>query len=244
MNALLIDKCRNLRELNLTGLQSPNFTSMDLSFNSKLEIFRAGKSALTGVSFAPGSPLSVAVLPATLQTLELRYLNRLSNDNLTLEGTNGINRLVVDNCALIDWQKLLAACISVRYLRVTGIDMEGDYLFLSGLQKYGGVDENGANTSRCNLLGEYRLNIVIENEELESLKAYFDGLRIIMSLSAFINEIDNFNSEAYGGEPYYPEVTLDNVGEIMDYYNGESYEEYLERFAKDNMDINDLVNSY
>lgn len=244
MNALLIDKCRNLRELNLTGLQSPNFTSMDLSFNSKLEIFRAGKSALTGVSFASGSPLAVAVLPATLQTLELRYLNRLSNDNLTLEGTNGINRLVVDNCALIDWQKLLAACISVRYLRVTGIDMEGDYLFLSGLQKYGGVDENGANTSRCNLLGEYRLNIVIENEELESLKAYFDGLRIIMSLSAFINEIDNFNSEAYGGEPYYPEVTLDNVGEIMDYYNGESYEEYLERFAKDNMDINDLVNSY
>lgn len=93
-------------------------------------------------------------------------------------------------------------------------------------------------------MGEYRLNIVIENEELESLKAYFDGLRIIMSLSAFINEIDNFNSEAYGGEPYYPEVTLDNVGEIMDYYNGESYEEYLERFAKDNMDINDLVNSY
>lgn len=242
MNALLIDKCRNLRELNLTGLQSSNFTSMDLSFNSKLEIFRAGKSALTGVSFASGSPLAVAVLPATLQTLELRYLNRLSNDNLTLEGTNSINRLVVDHCALIDWQNLLASCISVKYLRVTGIDMEGDYLFLSGLQKYGGVDENGANTSRCNLLGEYRLNIVIENEELASLKAYFDGLRIIMSLSAFINEIDNFNSEAYGGEPYYPEVTLDNVGEIMDYYNGESYEEYLERFAKDNMDINDLVN--
>lgn len=242
MTALLIDKCRNLRELDLTGLQSPNFTAMDLSFNAKLETFRAGKSALTGVSFAPGSPLSVAVLPVTLQTLELRYLNRLSNDNLTLEGTNSINRLVVDHCALIDWQNLLAACISVRYLRVTGIDMEGDYLFLSGLQKYGGVDENGANTSRCNLLGEYRLNIVIENEELESLKAYFDGLRIIMSLSAFINEIDKFNSEAYGGEPYYSEVTLDNVGEIMDYYNGESYEEYLERFAKDNMDINDLVN--
>lgn len=242
MTALLIDKCRNLRELDMTGLQSPNFTAMDLSFNAKLETFRAGKSALTGVSFAPGSPLSVAVLPVTLQTLELRYLNRLSNDNLTLEGTNSINRLVIDHCALIDWQKLLAVCTSVRYLRVTGIDMEGDYLFLSGLQKYGGVDENGANTSRCNLLGEYRLNIVIDNEELESLKAYFDGLRIIMSLSAFINEIDNFNSEAYGGEPYYLEVTLDNINEVLEYYNGETYEEYLERFAEDNMDINDLIN--
>ena len=25
-------------------------------------------------------------------------------------------------------------------------------------------------------------------------------------------------------------------------YNGETYEEYLERFAEDNMDINDLIN--
>ena len=121
MNALLVDKCKNLRELNLTGLQSENFTSMDLSSNSKLETFRAGKSALTGVSFAPGSPLSVAVLPATLQTLELRYLNKLSNDNLTLEGTVNTNRLVVDSCALIDWQRLLTACPAVRYLRITGI---------------------------------------------------------------------------------------------------------------------------
>ena len=35
----------------------------------------------------------------------------------------------------------------------------------------------------------------------------------------------------------------DNVGEIIDYYNGETYEEYLQRFAEENMDINDIVNS-
>lgn len=242
LNAILVNSCKNLRYLAMSGLKSPNFTNLDLSENGRLETFIANKTSIAGVAFASGAPLSRLVLPSSLQALELRNLNKLSNSGITLEGVSNLTRLIIEDCALISWNSLVEKCTAVRYLRVTGIDMEGDYLFLSGFQKYGGVDENGANTARCCLLGEYRLNIVIENEELESLKAYFDGLRIIMSLSAFINEIDKFNSEAYGGEPYYSEVTLDNVGEIMDYYNGESYEEYLERFAKDNMDINDLVN--
>ena len=37
-------------------------------------------------------------------------------------------------------------------------------------------------------------------------------------------------------------MTLDNINEILEYYNGETYEEYLERFAEENMDINDLIN--
>jgi len=195
------------------------------------------------VTFASGAPLSRLVLPSSLQALELRNLNKLSNSGITLEGVSNLMRLIIEDCALISWNSLVKKCTAVRYLRVTGIDMEGDHLFLSGFQKYGGVDENGANTARCCLVGEYRLDIVIENEELESLTAYFDGLKIIMSLSAFINEIDNFNAESYGGESYYPEVTLNNIDDVMQYYNGETYEEYLERFAKDNMDINDLVNS-
>lgn len=243
LNAILVNSCKNLRYLAMSGLKSPNFTNLDLSENGRLETFIANKTSIAGVAFASGAPLSRLVLPSSLQALELRNLNKLSNSGITLEGISNLTRLIIEDCALISWNILVKKCTAVRYLRVTGIDMEGDYLFLSGFQKYGGVDENGANTARCCLLGEYRLDIVIENEELESLKAYFDGLKITMSLSAFINEIDNFNAESYGGEPYYPEVTLDNIDDVMQYYNGESYEEYLERFAKDNMDINDLVNS-
>ena len=215
MTALLIDKCRNLCELNLTGLQSPDFISMDLSSNSKLEIFRAGKSALTGVSFAPGSPLSVAVLPATLQTLELRYLNKLSNDNLTLEGTNNINRMVVDNCALIDWQELLAACPVVKYLRVTGIDMEGDGPFLRGFMSMGGVDENGGNVQTCRLVGTYRLTRSISEEEYAEAIIHFPELTIIQpewtcieaddteANDANISNLDNMTGYKYG-TPYAP----------------------------------------
>lgn len=243
LNAILVNSCKNLRYLAMTGLKSASFTNLDLSDNGRLETFIAGKTSIAGVAFAPGAPLTRLVLPSTLQALELRYLNKLTNSGITLEGVSKLTRLLIEGCALISWNSLVKKCTAVKYLRVTDINMEGDYVFLSGFQKYGGVDENGANTARCCLLGEYRLNIVIENDELEALKAYFDGLKITMSLSAFINEIDKFNAESYGGEPFYPEITLDNINDVLHYYNGETYEEYLERFAEENMDINDLVNS-
>ena len=37
-------------------------------------------------------------------------------------------------------------------------------------------------------------------------------------------------------------TTITYINEVLEYYNGETYEEYLERFAEDNMDINDLIN--
>ena len=81
------------------------------------------------------------------------------------------------------------------------------------------------------------------NSDIEAIRNGFEGLTVSTIIDAYIKIIDWFNNESYGGEPYYEEVTLDNVGEIIDYYNGETYEEYLQRFAEENMDINDIVNS-
>ena len=133
LNALLVAGCKNLRSLNMSGLQSPSFTALDLSANSKLETFRASRSALTGVTFAQGSPLASVVLPATIQTLELRYLAKLSNAGLTLEGTSNITRLVVDGCTLLDWKQIYDRCANVKYLRVTDVNMEGDGTLLRNL---------------------------------------------------------------------------------------------------------------
>ena len=107
----------------------------------------------------------------------------------------------------------------------------------------GGLDENGNQVEKPVLTGNYLLDEVIENSDIEAIRNGFEGLTVSTIIDAYIKIIDWFNAEAYGGEPYYPEVTLDNVGEIMDYYNGETYEEYLQRFAEENMDINDIVNS-
>jgi hypothetical protein len=178
LNALLVNGCRNLRTLNMTGLKSGSFTGIDLSNNTKLETLKAGKTALTGVNFAQGAPLTSVTLPATLQTLELRYLGKLTTGGLTLEGTSNINRLVVDNCPGVDWQTLHARCGNVKYLRVTGIDMEGDGSLLTSLMQTGGVDEEGGNVETCRLVGTYRLTRYKADEEYEALQQHFPELNI------------------------------------------------------------------
>ena len=179
LNALLVNGCKNLREVYMRGMKSTSFTGIDLSDNTKLETFDAGQSALTGVTFAQGAPLTSVTLPATLQTLELRYLGKLQTSGLTLEGTANVTRLVVDNCPGISWQTLLNRCTGVKYLRVTGIDMEGDGTLLTSLLTMGGVDENGGNTDTCRLTGTYRLTNYKDEEEYEKLKAHFPELNIV-----------------------------------------------------------------
>ena len=212
LNALLVNGCRNLRTLNMTGLKSGSFTGIDLSNNTKLETLKAGKTALTGVNFAQGAPLTSVTLPATLQTLELRYLSKLTTGGLTLEGTSNINRLVVDNCPGVDWQTLYARCGNVKYLRVTGIDMEGDGSLLASLMQTGGVDENGGNVESCRLVGTYRLTRYKDDEEYEALQQHFPELNIeqpeytmleraeTVADDACISNLDNETGYKYGND--------------------------------------------
>ena len=212
LNALLVNGCRNLRTLNMTGLKSGSFTGIDLSNNTKLETLKAGKTALTGVNFAQGAPLTSVTLPATLQTLELRYLGKLTTGGLTLEGTSNINRLVVDNCPGVDWQTLHARCGNVKYLRVTGIDMEGDGSLLASLMQTGGVDENGGNVESCRLVGTYRLTRYVDDETYAAYIEHFPELNIeqpeytmleraeTIADDACISNLDNETGYKYGND--------------------------------------------
>ena len=212
LNALLVNGCRNLRTLSMTGLKSTAFTGIDLSNNTKLETLKAGRTALTGVNFAQGAPLTSVTLPATLQTLELRYLGKLRTSGLTLEGTGNITRFVVDNCPGIDWQTLYARCTNVKYLRVTGIDMEGDGSLLTSLMAIGGVDENGGNVDTCRLVGTYRLTQYKADEEYDALQRHFSELNIVqpeytmlesdesVADDANISNLDNGTGYKYGND--------------------------------------------
>ena len=212
LNALLVNGCRNLRTLSMTGLKSTAFTGIDLSNNTKLETLKAGRTALTGVNFAQGAPLTSVTLPATLQTLELRYLGKLRTSGLTLEGTGNITRFVVDNCPGIDWQTLYARCTNVKYLRVTGIDMEGDGSLLTSLMAIGGVDENGGNVDTCRLVGTYRLTQYKADEEYDALQRHFPELNIVqpeytmlesdesVADDANISNLDNGTGYKYGND--------------------------------------------
>lgn len=178
LNNLLVSGCRNLQHLNMTGIQSESFANLDLSANTKLKTFKASRTSLLGVSFAKGAPLEAVTLPATLQSLELRSLNRLTNTGLVLEGVSNLTRLVIDNCALINWEELFDRCTAVKYLRVTGVDLEGDGALLRKLMRIGGVDENGGSSDTCRLVGSYKLTNYMSDEEYELVCRHFPELKI------------------------------------------------------------------
>lgn len=85
---------------------------------------------------------------------------------------------MIDGCALIDWQELLARCPAVQYLRVTGVDIEDDGSLLRSLASMGGVDEQGGNTPTCRLVGRCRLTQYMDEEELAAMQTHFPELTI------------------------------------------------------------------
>lgn len=178
LNALIVSNCKNLQSLAMHGLLSDSFTNIDLSNNAKLEVLDAGNTALKSVTFAKGAPLVSVVLPASMKSLELVSLNRLTNSGLQLEGADGVERLVIDDCALLDWLELFNRCTSVQYLRVTGVDMKDDGSLLNRLMGVGGVDENGGNTPTCRLVGKCQLTTYVDDNTFAEMQAHFPELQI------------------------------------------------------------------
>ena len=63
---------------------------------------------------------------------------------------------MIDNCSLIDWNTLLQQCSATNYLRITGIDMDGDGSFACVELKE--LCDIAADEEDCrNLLTEYVL---------------------------------------------------------------------------------------
>lgn len=244
------DKLPMLRTLAICNYTK--LPSLDLSNCTRIEeIDASGCSSMSTIVIAEGAPLSKLRVPENYQTLTLRSLSNLTRDNIVFDNISSITGLWVENCAQLDGFALFEELYmltprSLRYVRVTGLTLKGDggnlkLWYDSGI---GGIDSEGNTVNgKCKLCGTYELTRFLEDTAYEDYNARFDELNINIVIDAYIYEIDRFNGEYYGGEPYYDEVNLDNIEEILHFYNGETYEEYLERYAKENMDINDLVNS-
>lgn len=217
---MILESCRNLRSLNVNGLNG--LTSLNLANNKKLETFDGTNSKITNVMFAQGGKLSSAKLPATIQTLELRYLQDLAPDALTFAGTPAVTRLVVDNCRLIDWETLLTRCPSTTYLRVTGINTSGRGELLRKFLTMKGVDENGNNVNTCRLVGTYQLTKYLPETEYNELTAHFPELNIrqpewtvikydeTVSDSKNISNLDNETGYDYDNE-YKPSAHISAI---------------------------------
>ena len=230
---LVTDKCPRIAHINASG--------------SKLE----------NITLAETSPINDISLPPTMTSLrfvglpELTYTGLSAPSGLHIESMPNVQRLRLETSPKLDAIQMLrdvlasqTASRKLSMLRISNMTLKADGSELLAILEYGvaGMDEDGNRQDKPVVNGTYELTVIRETDEIESLESGIDDLVILTVIDAYIDLINWFNNESYGGEPYYDNVTLDNINEVLEYYNGETYEEYLERFAEDNMDINDLIN--
>ena len=192
---LSISNCRQLRKLNLRNQAQAKTggstsTALDLTNQTRLEDLDARGTKVQSVNFAKGAPVTSAKLPATITTLRLEYLARLTQSGLTLENYSNVKTIVFDNCPLLNWETLLQRCSNTDRIRVTGIDRDDDGTWLNKFMTMGGVDADGNSTDTCTLVGTVRLTRYMEQERYDEMCAHFPELNIIQPEYTMIR-IDN-----------------------------------------------------
>lgn len=243
--------------LTTLDIRNTGAKSLDASKCPRIEHIHTEGSVLENLTLAETSPINDISLPATMTSIrfvglpELTYTGLSASSGLQIESMPNVQRLRLETSPKLDAIQMLRDVLAsqmesckLSMLRISNMTLKADGSELLAILEYGvaGMDEDGNRQDKPVVNGTYELTVIRETDEIESLESGIDGLVILTVIDAYIDLINWFNNESYGGEPYYDNVTLDNINEVLEYYNGETYKEYLERFAEDNMDINDLIN--
>lgn len=153
---------------------------LDLSKNTRLTTLLAGGTSLTDVKLPEGSPLRTLTLPATLRTLTLRSLPKLSHSGLTLQGTDYITSMNFAECPNLSWQTLLTLCPNIDHVRIEGMSgrVRSDMLrqFMSG---YRGLTVDGTEQTYPALIGSVQL--IDSPDDFDDMKDFFEhcGLTLL-----------------------------------------------------------------
>lgn len=222
-------------------------SSLDLTGCSAIEEIEAQGSAITGLNLPAGSGVQKIHLPETVVRLEFDRFPNLTNDNLIVDGYANIQSVNITDCVHLNPMKILEAITdtsdnSLRYIRVTGGILRGtgeELISLINLGVHGDENKNG----KPEILGTYYMTKIPESNELDIIVDGInpDGFSVVLVVEAYVNVIDEVNGESYSGEAEVETVTLENIGDHLEYYNGETAAEYTERVAASNESIHDII---
>lgn len=242
--------------LTTLDIRNTGAKSLDASTCPRIEHIHAEGSGLESITLAETSPINDISLPVAMTNIrfvglpELTYTGTGAPSGLQIESMPNVQRLRLEASPKLNAVQMLRDVLSsqtesrkLSMLRIVNMTLKADGSELLAILEYGvaGMDEDGNRQNKPVVSGTYQLTVIREISEIDKLESGIDGLVILTVIDAYIDLINWFNAESYGGEPYYEKVTLENIDDVLHYYNGETYEEYLGRFAKDNMDINDLI---
>jgi hypothetical protein len=196
------DKLPMLRELDIRNYNQ--LPSLDLSSCTRLEgVDAAGCTSLATILFAEGCPLESLHLPNGYQTLTLRSLPQITRAGITFDNRQSITGIWIENCPQLDGMALMNELLSLtgkqlHYVRITGVELEGDGSDLQALYDagMGGLDAQGNTTSKCKLIGSYQLTQYPDEDTYNLLCARFDELTITKPPYTMIEFNDNVADDA------------------------------------------------
>ena len=196
-----------LRKLDVVNYT--NLPSLDLSGCNRLEeVNAAGCTALSTITFAEGAAVERLHLPANFQTLVLRSMQYIKWSSITFDNKRNLTGIWIENCPLIDslavFKELSALGGKLKYVRITGLELEGDG---SDLKEWydaglGGFDASGNTTNtRCKLVGTYRLTKYLDDETFNKYAERFDELNIRQPQYTMIEFDDTVSDDANVSNP-------------------------------------------
>lgn len=249
-------KLGNLPFLETLDIRRTGLTSIDGSGCPRLLKLDARDSAVESFSVAETSPINDIAMPGTLNDITLVGLPEITYDGLNaasglqVPSLSKVQRLRMETSAKLDARRLLKDTLSgqtaapvLSAVRISGMPLKGDASELVALldRNVGGLDSDGVRSAMPVVNGRYELGRILESSELQRIESGIEGISLDIVVEAYVNAIDEVNGEYYSGAPEVDTVTLDNIGEHLKYYNGESAEEYVQRIADADKSIHDII---
>lgn len=237
-------------------VRNTDIVSVSAKSCPRLKELLADGSALNSFAPAEASPLETVTAPDTLANIELINLKKIAytglgaSKGLQVSTLAALESLRVESSPLINIRQMMLDIIATQStnrplssLRVTGMSLKGDGSELLAVidRGVGGLNSVGGRTAKPVIEGRYKLGRILESAEISRIEEGIEGITIEIVVEAYINAIDEFNGEYYSGIVEVGIVTLDNIGDHLQYYNGETAEEYVQRMAEANKSIHDII---
>lgn len=254
--AMTSAKLGNLPFLETLDIRNTGLTSIDGSGCPRLQKLDARDSSVESFAVAQTSPINDIAMPGTLTDISLIGLPNLtysglgSTAGLQVSSLSKVQRMRMETSPELNARHLLRDTLEgqtaepvLSAVRISGMPLKGDASELTELldRNVGGLDSDGVRSSRPVVNGSYELGRILESSEIERIESGIEGITLNIVVEAYVNAIDEVNGEYYSGVAEVDTVTLDNIGDHMQYYNGETAGEYVQRMAEANKSIHDII---
>ena len=239
-------------------IRNTGATAIDASGCPRLKKLLATGSSLQTFQLAETSRIETLALPDTVTAIEFSSLPNLeyngldAEEGLIISSWENLTRIRLENNALFDIEQLLldvfesqSGNVVLNRLRVVQSTVAGRADELLEVIEAGvkGINSAGGNQEMPAYNATYQLTVIRETADLEDIEENLEGITLEVIIDAFINLIeDDINCEAYSDMAEVQNITLENIDELaLTYYNGESYDDYLDSLIEAERDVNEIV---